>query len=158
MRSCVGIVFLVAGLATFPADTSHTLQERYGQPISETYRVRPGIAVSARYGASGHVCAIVVEPEQPQYPLNDRKNTIGDYEQVAGILKELVPERERGKYVIGTFLDMVCLPLDADTDCGGVEEDWEKLVIHRSGSSDRQHYATIRWKRDECHGIYPDVH
>jgi hypothetical protein len=46
----------------------------------------------------------------------------------------------------------------ADIDCrGGVEEDWEQLVINHSGSKDTTHYASIRWKRDECRDIYPDL-
>jgi hypothetical protein len=155
MRSILGIVFFVAALATFPGDTSQTLQKGYGTPISETNRVRPGVVASARYGASGRACAIVVEPEQPHCPLNNPKNTIGDYRQAVAILKELVPETERGQYVIGGFVNIFCL--SADTDCFGVNEDWQKLTIFRSGSNDRQHYATIQWKRDECQGIGPDM-
>jgi hypothetical protein len=127
MRSILGIVFFVAALATFPGDTSQTLLKRYGAPISETYRVRPGVVASARYGASGRACAIVVEPEQPHCPLNNPKNTIGDYGQADAILKELVPETERGEYVIGGFVNIFCL--SADTDCGGVSERWQKLKI-----------------------------
>jgi hypothetical protein len=75
---------------------------------------------------------------------------------VVGILSELVPEKERGKYVMGTFLNLICLSDGADIDCGGVEEDWERLLIHRIGSNDNQHYATIHWKRKECKKIDPD--
>jgi hypothetical protein len=153
----LGAGLLVAGLASFPADTSHTLQERYGQPISETYLVRPGIAVSVRYGASGHVCVMVVEPERAERPLNRRENNIGDYGQTVEMLKELVPEKEWGKYNMPTLLHLACAPFDTDMDCGGVEEDWEKLVIKRNGGKDRQHYASIQWKRDECQDIHPDV-
>jgi hypothetical protein len=155
MKSILGIVFFLAALATFPGDTSQTLKERYGSPISETYRVRPGVVASASYGASGHVCAIVVEPEQPHCPLNNPKNTIGGYGQAVEIVKEIVPETERGKYVIGGFVNLFC-PSE-DRDCFGVNENWEKLTIFRSGSNDRQHNATIQWKRDECEGIGPDM-
>ncbi len=153
----LGVVFLVAGLASFPADTSHTLQERYGQPISETYLVRPGIVISAHYGASGHACAVIVKPERPNHLPDSLKNTTGQDVQVVGILAELVPEKERGKYVMGTFLHLACSSSDTDIVCGGVEEDWEKVVILRSGNNKSQQYATIQWKRDECHDIHADA-
>jgi hypothetical protein len=47
----------------------------------------------------------VAEPERPSYPLSSRKNTIGDYTQVMGILSELVPEKEGGKYRRRNFLE-----------------------------------------------------
>jgi hypothetical protein len=153
MRSIAGIAFFVATMFTF-VDTSQTLQERYGRPVAETYRVRPGVVASAHYGASGHVCLIVVQPEKPHCPLNSPKNTVGNYDQMVEILKELVPESERGKYVIGGFANIFC---GTDRDCFGVDENWEKLTIFRSGSNDRQHYASIRWKRDECQGLDPDI-
>ncbi|MGA3194487.1 MAG: hypothetical protein ABSD39_05745 [Terriglobales bacterium] len=157
MWTRVAIALLFAGLASFPADTARTLQERYGLPISEIYVVRLGIEAWARYGASGHVCAMVVKPERAEHPLNRRENNVGDYERTVEILKELVPEKERGKYKGATLLHLACAPAEMPVDCGGVEEEWEKLVIKRNGNNDHQHYATIRWKRDECHDIYPDV-
>jgi hypothetical protein len=30
---------------SFPADTAQTLREHFGQPISETYLVKPGVVV-----------------------------------------------------------------------------------------------------------------
>jgi len=155
--SRLGALLLVAGLASFPADTSQTLREQYGQPISETYLIKPGIAAASRYGASRHVCAITVYPEHAAHPLNSRKNSIGDDKQIAEVLNELVPRKERGKYLMGTFLDLVCLSSEGDVDCGGVEEDWEKLTINRMGNTDALHYAAIHWKRDECKDVYNDV-
>jgi hypothetical protein len=149
------VLLLLVGLASFPADTSQTLHERYGQPILETYLVRPRIAAAVRYGASAHVCAITVYPEHPRHPLSSPENSIGDDKQVAEVLSELVPEKERGKYLMGTFLDLACP--GKDVDCGGVEEDWEKLTIHRMGNSYAEHYAAIHWKRDECKEAYADV-
>jgi hypothetical protein len=157
MARGLNLLFLAMAMTSFPADTSRTLQDRYGQPISETYIVKPGVAVTAQYGVSGHACTVVVKPRKPIHPLNNRTNRVGDYQEVMGILRELVPENERGHYVIGTFLDIVCAPGGADMDCGGVNEDWEKVVIHRSGSDERQHFAEVHWKRDECKDIYADL-
>ncbi len=62
---------------------------------------------------------------------------------------ELVPKSERGKYIIGTFLNDICLP---ENDCAGVEEDWQNIVIFRgnAGVKGGSRYETIRWKRTEC--------
>ena len=154
MWTRLGLGFLLAGLASFTADTASTLQERYGMPISETYLVRPGIVVWARYGLSGHVCAMLVKPERAEYPLNRRENTIGNYQQAQEIVRELIPEKQRGKYGEPTISHLAG---PFDTDGSGVEEDWEKLVINRSGGNDATHYISIRWKRDECREIYPDL-
>jgi hypothetical protein len=156
MWARLSLGLLLAILASFPADTASTLRERYGNPISESYRVRPGIVVWAGYGSSGHVCALLIKPEPAEHPLNRRENTIGDVQQATEILKELVPEQERGKYGTPTISHVVC-GFNNDIDCGGVEEDWEKLVINRSGGKDATHYASIRWKRDECRNIYPEL-
>ena len=163
MWSRLGIVLLVA-LASFPADTSHTLRERYGQPISdahsqpgsESYQVRPGIAASVRYGRSGHVCNILVRPTRLYYPIQSRKNAIGS-KQMDEILDELVPVKERGKPGIPNLLDVGCFPANTDSVCSGVEYDWEKVFIHHNGDSGSEQYATIRWKRSECNSKpYPD--
>jgi hypothetical protein len=153
MRSIIGFAFFATTMFTFVA-TSQPLQERYGRPVAETYQVKPGVGASARYGASGQVCLIVVRPEKPHCPLNSPRNTIGDYEQTKEIVKELVPESERGKYVIGGFANIFC---GTETDCFGSYEHWEKLFIFFSGSNQKQHYASIRWERDECHGIDQDI-
>jgi hypothetical protein len=158
MWSFIGVLMLV--LASFPADTSHTLQERYGQPLpdadkydqpgTETFRVRPGIVASVQYGKSGHVCHILVRPARPFSPIQSRKNTIGTRPQANGILVDLVPVEERGKYLNPTLLDLACMGHDTDAVCSGVEEEWEKVVIHHNGGDDSEQYAEIHWKRDEC--------
>lgn len=157
MCARLSVALLLMGLVSFPADTSQTLHERYGQPILETYLVRPGIRAAARYGTSQHVCAITLYPEHPKHPLNLRENSIGADKQVAEVLNELVPEKERGKHLMDTFLNLTCFGPDLDVDCGGVEENWEKLTIHRMGNTNSLHYAAIHWKRDECKDAYADV-
>jgi hypothetical protein len=132
---------------SFVAQSPETLRQRYGQPVSETFLVRPGIVVSASYGASGQTCELVIAPKQPDTispkpdarPIDDKVlEEIGD---------ELVPKSERGKYIIATFLDIICLP---ENNCAGVEENYQKLVIYRKAGEKGSHYETIRWKRTEC--------
>jgi hypothetical protein len=144
------IAYLFALVASFPADTAQTLEERYGPPISETYLVRPEIVASARYGRSGHVCEIVLSPRKPPSLIKSGHYTI-DSKQLSDVLDEIVPIDERGKYLIGTFDDITCLP---DNDCGGVQGKWENVVIYRNGSTGNEHYATIQWRREECRQLW----
>jgi hypothetical protein len=140
------LMFLSALQVPFPADTAQTLHERYGQPVSETYLVRPNVIATARYGSSGHVCEIVVNPRKPSSIIKSGNNSI-DSKELTEVLDEIVPMNERGKYMIGTFDNITCLP---DNDCQGVHGSWEKVVIYRNGGTRNEHYATIQWKREEC--------
>jgi hypothetical protein len=154
-RICLSL--LVMGLASIPGDTSQTWHQRYGQPISETYIVKPGVVASVQYGPSGRACSIVIKPQHALLPLKRRKNNVGNFSQVFSILEELVPERERGKRLTPTSLHLACVGQDAgEMDCSGVREDWERLLIYRMGGDSVQHYATIHWKRDECRDIDTD--
>jgi len=125
---------------SFPADTVQSLRNRYGPPISENFLVRPGVIATATYGASGHVCEIVVSPQRLW-------NSTLASTRTTEIIDELVPPSKRGKYVIGTFLDAVCFPT---MDCGGSEQTWEKVDIVYNGSTGNEHYIRIHWRRGEC--------
>ena len=140
------VVLLFAFRAFFPADTVQTLRERHGQPMSETYLVRPDVVASARYGSSGHVCVIVVSPRKPSSLIKSGKNTL-DTKELTEVLDEIVPTNERGKFLIGTFDNITCLP---ENDCQGVQGKWEKVGIYRNGGTGNEHYATIQWHREEC--------
>jgi hypothetical protein len=150
----LSFITLVA-LASFPFDTHQTLREKYGKPIpdayaqpgAETYLVRPGIAVSVRYGNSGRVCNLLVRPEPAIYPIDSRKNAISA-KLVDQVLAELVPQKERGRYVIGGFRNLYSL--DPDSTDFGTEEEWEKITIVRNGNIEIDQFATVHWNRHEC--------
>ena len=159
MWSRFGLVLLWA-LASFPADTSQTLRERYGLPIfdphgtrgSETFAVRSTVVASVRYGKSGYVCDILIRPSNAAYPLNRRSNSINS-KLMSEILDELVPRERRGERRTSGPLHIACGSDHPDLDCGGAEFDWEKLVIHRNGGGESEQCASVRWKRDECHFV-----
>jgi hypothetical protein len=149
LRLCVILVAL-AVQGSFPAKTSQTLHQRYGQPVSETFLVRPGIVVTASYGVSGNTCELVISPKEPdelikRWPGSD---TI-DYKLLKELDDELIPTTARGKFKIGTFVDSFCLP---ENDCVGSEENWENVVMYtnadKGGKAAR--YGVIQWHRDEC--------
>ncbi len=138
----LGFVLLSAFVfqSSFPPDTAQTLRERYGQPISETYLVKPGVVIAASYGPSGHICNLVVSPERLW-------NSTFESKQLTEIIDEVAPVNERGKFLIGGFLNSFCMPTN---DCFGTESTYEKVHIARFGGTDAEHYARIEWLRDEC--------
>jgi len=138
----LGFVLLSAFVfqGSFPSDTAQTLRERYGQPISETYLVKPGVVIAASYGPRGHICNIVVSPERLW-------NSTFDSKQLTEIIDEVAPVNERGKFLIAGFLNAFCMPTN---DCFGTESTYAKVHIVRFGSTDAEHYARIEWLRDEC--------
>jgi hypothetical protein len=124
------------------------MRQRYGPPISETYLIKPGVLASVSFGASGHVCEIVVSPQETA--LVKRGKTF-KRQELTDVIDELVPVNERGKPMGGGFVNYACMP---DNDCNGTFSDSEKVSIYRNGGIDGERYATIHWTRDEC---YPRV-
>jgi hypothetical protein len=138
-------VLFLALQVSFPVDTAQTMRQRYGPPISESYLMKPGVVASVSFGASGHVCEVVVSPEETA--LIKRGKTFSRQE-LTDLIDELVPVNERGKSMGGGFVNAACLP---DNDCNGTTSDTEKVTIYLNGENDRERYATIQWTRDECH-------
>jgi hypothetical protein len=145
----LSVILLALGLqGSFPAKTPDTFRQRYGNPVSETFLIRPTIVVTARYGTSGNTCELVISPNEPggmikRWPSSEEI----DYQLLGKIEDELVPKLERGEYKMGTFLDITCFPED---DCAGSQEDWENIVIYKNAGKTGAHYEVIRWNRDEC--------
>jgi len=152
----MGVILLAVGFQVpFAAKSPESLRQRYGQPISETFLVRPGIVVSATYGTSGNICELVISPRRMEPDPNNKmmkrwpgSDPIND-DVLREIAEELVPKSEWGKYIMPTFIDGICMP---QNDCAGVEEDYQNVAIFRSnaGVNGASRYETIRWKRTEC--------
>jgi hypothetical protein len=128
------------------SDTATDFSQRYGPPIRESYEVRPGIVASVSYGASGHACEILIEPNQSGGMIKSRGVTI-DSKQLTDVLDEIVPAKERGAIRMGGFVNAICLP---SNDCNGTESSWDAVSIYRNGGTNDEHYATIEWRRAEC--------
>jgi hypothetical protein len=39
------------------------LKKKYGEPVSETYRVHPGITATARYASNGQIAELLMRPK-----------------------------------------------------------------------------------------------
>jgi len=148
------ILLALAVQTSFPANSSETLRQRYGKPISETFLVRPGIVVSATYGTSGNTCELVIGPGLKEPDTNKMMKRWPGSDPISDavlqeIAEELVPKSEWGNHVIDTFMNVFCLP---ENDCAGVKEDYQNVEVFRSnaGVQGASRYETIRWKRTEC--------
>src|ERR1700722_13734061 len=67
---------LFAFLNVVLAPSSQELHTRYGEPNSERFMARPGIAVSVEYGADGAACSVLIEP--PRAALAPRRERSTD--------------------------------------------------------------------------------
>ncbi|HEX3376316.1 MAG TPA: hypothetical protein VHS29_05610 [Candidatus Acidoferrales bacterium] len=130
---------------SFPADTAQTMRQKYGPAISEAFLMKPGVVATASFGMSGHVCEIVVRPEETA---QIKSGKTFKHQELTDLIDELVPVNERGKPMFGVLVNFRCLP---DDNCAGTSSESEKVSIYRNGENDRERYATIQWTRDECH-------
>jgi len=148
---CLRLSVILFGLAiqgSFPASSTQTLRQRYGQPVSETFLVRPGIVVTASYGANGDTCELVISPKEPDGMIKrwPGSQTIDD-KLLKKIEEELVPTPKRGRFKVSTFVDTFCPP---ENDCAGGEEDWENVVMYANAGKIGTRYEVIQWHRNEC--------
>ncbi|HZE71633.1 MAG TPA: hypothetical protein VE135_19170 [Pyrinomonadaceae bacterium] len=144
----IAIVFFLTGVVS-TAQTSSTLREKYGQPVSETYNVRPDIKLTVTYAKSGDVCEMLIKPASET---QNGKPSLLKSQPLNEVIDELVPKEQRGAYLMGTFVNIICLPND---DCGGTDETYQRLSIFRNGGIDAHRYASIHWKRDVCKNPVP---
>jgi hypothetical protein len=87
--------------------TSTELHARYGQPESERFQARPGIALTVDHGSDGLTCGMLITSrENPSYEMDKGKlpfDSAGQdpgrhyLEMVHEILNEALPESTRGK-------------------------------------------------------------
>jgi hypothetical protein len=141
---------VILGTASFliPSGTlfgqsKEELRRKYGEPISETFLVRPGISVTATYATNGRVTELLISSRTTDL-IKSRGKTLSQ-DSVTAILDELVPRSVRGKYLIGSFLDVMCLP---ENDCQGASEQYQSVTIYyNAGREGGLNYAVVQWKK-----------
>jgi hypothetical protein len=126
------------------SQSSSDFKQKYGSPVSETFRVRPGIAVTVRHAPNGRVIEMLVVPLDVDSLIGSRQMTL-QQEAAKSVIDELVPEPTRGKPLMGYFLNDTCLPED---DCAGVSENYEKVSITYNAAREQGkiRYADIQFK------------
>jgi hypothetical protein len=125
------------------AQTKDDLRKKYGEPVSETFVVRSGIVVTATYAPTGQIKELLIAPQPSSASIKSKPSAL-NYDTLREIIDDLVPRKERGKYLMGTFLNITCLP---QNDCAGSSEDYEKLNIYYNAGKDGANYVVIKWKK-----------
>lgn len=76
--------------------------------------------------------------------------------ELDSVLEELTPKATRGKYLMGTFLDLSCAEtnkngeLTAVRNCGGVSEDYKRVTITKWGNTNDYGSADIVYYSRGC--------
>jgi hypothetical protein len=109
--------WIVAG-GTLLGQSRDELRRKYGDPVSETFLLRPGLRVTATYAANDRIVELLISPELRDYikspDLLLRKPMSQEF--VRALIAELLPGSVRGKFVIGGFDNTVGCLTDV---CGG---------------------------------------
>jgi hypothetical protein len=87
---------------------------------------------------NGTVCQVRIELQFKGQQISES--------QMNTALNEVAPAKDRGKYVIGSFLNLYCPP----ENCSGVSEEYERMRITKIGGTNDYNYALISYRRDEC--------
>ena len=137
------IVILLMMCTAVVAQSGDELEKKYGQPVAETFLVRPAIIVTASYNSTGQVTELLIAPH-----LTDLIKSKGrglSHETLKELIDELVPISERGRVGFGGFLNIACMP---QNDCYGSYMEYEKVIIYYNAGQHRHvNYAVIRWKK-----------
>ncbi len=144
MKAFFAILFICI---TANAQSREELLKKYGSPISETLTIRPDVFVTFRYSETGDVCEMIIHRQQLTSDLNYPITKTMRSKELTEIIDELVPISQRGKQLMGNFLNMRCLPLD---NCWGGVDNYERVTILRNGGDNKERYARIRWKEIAC--------
>ncbi len=161
------LVFLAGGQlsfsklgATATSTNRDTLQKLYGSPVSEVFRTSQGLMINASFASTGNLCRAHIT--------SDGNAGITD-SQLNVVLDELVPNEVRGKYKLGTSLNVICLKLpkpeesptnssgelvvDPCAECFGSSEDYERVNITRYGITNEYSSVQITFHQPECDGL-----
>jgi hypothetical protein len=147
MQRLILLVLSVAGTLAMSAPLAgqslDELKRKYGEPISQTFVVRPDISVTATYAANGRITELLIAPRITDL-IKSRGRTLSR-DTVEAIVQQLVPSSARGKFLISTFLNVTCLP---ENDCAGTSESYEKVTIYyNSAQAGQVYYAVVHLKR-----------
>ncbi len=143
-RLLVMIFFIAAGSCS--AQTRDSLRAKYGRPTSETYDSGHGVMLTATFDDKGATCSILIDRRGRDGGTPTSAETVSDAD-ANRVLDDLAPVASRGKYIMGTLLDIICLP---DNNCFGSSQEYENLAITWIGNKDHFRYVYLAYKRKNC--------
>jgi len=149
-------IFLVATIFAFVAigrgQSPETFHGRLGNPekielkegkvITETYRYDSKFRITIAYSKSQIAESLQIAPEASE--LRDvQTDPVVKQDELQSALDRIVSPEEKGKYICGTFLNVICLPTN---DCAGVRWDYEKVSIYYNSGNGGTRYALLAWR------------
>jgi hypothetical protein len=140
----VSCFVLLAAIGFTFGQTNNT--ENVKHDPTETYVTGSGVSVTKRFNSRGRLCTILLRPPHSA-PAKCTESTekLTD-QQVNPLLSELVPENERGKFVMGAFLDIDC----PEEICGGASERYKHVIITKIGNINEYCYVAVDYLRRSC--------
>src|SRR4030095_16316337 len=124
------------------AQSKDDLKKKYGQPVAETYLIRPGIIVTASYDSTGKITEMLIAPQLTS--LIKSKGITLRHETIDAVIEDLIPLSERGPARFGGFMNIGCMP---QNDCYGSYIDYERVIIYYNAAPRGElHYAVVQWK------------
>jgi hypothetical protein len=144
----VSVLIATFSVLQVQAQTSYDLAAKYRQVT--TYEVRPGILMTADFGADGQVCEMVLQTnhyEPERIVLGSGISTKLENE----VLEELVPADERG-HETSKWLDPDSFVVDNAYE---IKQDYENVSVETDGGisqscSSGDEVIIIRWKHRGC--------
>lgn len=112
MRSPLLIVLSFFPIISVSAQTSSSLEARYGDPL-KIFEIRPSVMMIARFNSEREVCEMRVERSVGTNQAVDLNTTFPTY-LTREIVNELVPESGRGSKGTSTSLSMRNIWADID--------------------------------------------
>ncbi len=137
-RVALSLPVLVLSFAAFGQDQGK-LRNYYGDPVGEVFHVGDDLILTTSLDAHKNVCSLRIEHQSHGRRLTDAELNV--------VVERVAPQSDRGGFVMGTFLNVICLP---DNDCAGVSENYTKLSITKIGSTNEYRHVTVRYHRPEC--------
>jgi hypothetical protein len=136
------LIFLLIACTAVTAQSKDDLKKKYGQPVAETYMIRPGINLTASYDSTGKITEVLIAPQLTS--LIKSKGITLRRETIDAVIEELIPLSARGPARFGGFMNVGCMP---QNDCYGSFMEYEKVSIYYNAANHGEvHYAVIQWK------------
>ncbi len=152
MKAFILIAAMVIFSTAAHGQSPRVFHERLGKPdkvetkdgklAEETFKYESKFLVTVTYSDSGKAASLKILPENSQL-LDIRTDPVVKQEELKSVLDKIVPPDEKGKYVCGTFLNVICLPTN---DCAGVRWDYEKVSIYYNSGTGGTRYAILTWR------------
>jgi hypothetical protein len=142
------ICLVAAASALALAPGAQDFRNHYGQPDTERFIARPGIALTVQYGSDHLACQMLVESPRQLLLQKNSEGTLLSPDKVTEILNEVVPASARGKQLNQVVTEAGCNVFTFTI--------YENVSISRATyeclplQPDRESSASVEFKRDIC--------